>query len=118
MTLLEVMLVVVVMGIVAAITVPSLVTPVQAADPIGQVVRSARALAIARGEVLRLSITPSGSWSLDAATGTVDSGRGVAGAGAVELSITPTGRCVPVVVLPASWGGWDAARCRLTPSSS
>ena len=97
-TVIEVIVVLVLMAIAAALVAPAFVTPKGRAAAITEVLGQARALAIRRAETMELHIEPSWAWRLDGtasqqtgpvATGTLKS----APAAALTLSFSPLGSC-------------------------
>ncbi len=114
MTLVELVVVLSLVGLVAAVTLPAIVTPSEPRG-FGQVVRDGRALAVARAQSLRLTITATGAWSLVALDSILATGSVASWTLPVELELTPTGACLPRAELPASWRAWDAVQCEAHP---
>ena len=103
-TLLELLVVLVLMGISAAIVVPALQPPVELrSDSAAAVVERARRAAIARGEPVRLRIETDGVWALVSLRegDPIGSGRSSAAhkpnaaATAIDLRIDAMGSCTP-----------------------
>lgn len=115
MTLMEVVVVLVILGISTALVTPALL-PVRAPDAtLDDVIAGARATAIARAQRLQLTVGVTGSWSLGAPGGEVVASGSLATTGGqpLRLELSPLGTCVARSGLPVSW---DAARCRAAAS--
>lgn len=111
MTLIEIVVAMSMLGLVAAVVLPSLVVPPTEPASIGQVVRNARGRAIARAQPLVLDVAASGRWQLRTEGGAaVDSGA-IASAFAVAFNLSPAGHCRIATPMPAQWQSWDVARC-------
>lgn len=111
MTLIEIVVAMSMLGLVAAVVLPSFVLPPTEPASIGQVVRNARGRAIARSQPLVLDVAASGHWHLRTDGGvSVDSGA-IPTADAVAINLSPAGHCRVVTPLPAHWLSWDVARC-------
>ena len=113
-TLIEVIVVLVLMALAAALVAPAFVAPPDRTTAIARVIGHARAVAIRRAEAVELRIEPSGAWSLDGvasaqagalATGTIAPAPRVA----ITLLFSPLGSCAPDVVTAS------AASLRLDP---
>lgn len=117
MTLLEVLVVMAVLGLVTAVVLPALVVPPTEPAGIGQVVRRARGLAIARAQTLRLTVAPDGRWVVRDDAFAIDSGA-ITAPGRIELWFSPAGHCRLASALPASWTAWDVTRCHATERAS
>jgi type II secretory pathway pseudopilin PulG len=115
-TLLELVAVLFVLGMGAALVLPSFVLPAAPEATVDRLVEGARERAIARAQALTLAVGRDGRWTL--ATGTpdeapVDTGHlAVAPAADVRVLVSPLGACVLVAPVAARLGDWDAARCR------
>ncbi len=117
MTLMEVVVVLVILGISTALVTPALL-PVRTPDAtLDDVIAGARATAIARAQRLQLTVGVTGSWSLGAPGGEVVASGSLATTGGqpLRLELSPLGTCVARSGLPVSW---DAARCRAAASVS
>jgi prepilin-type N-terminal cleavage/methylation domain-containing protein len=112
MTLIEVVVALAVVGVVAAITVPSLVVPSLEPAGVGQVVRNARVIAIARAQTVRLSVGTTGAWEVSAGSGESLASGITPGVPTIGMTFSPSGSCVLTSPLPSGWASWDAARCR------
>lgn len=111
MTLIEIVVAMSVLGLVAAVVLPSLVVPPAEPVSIGHVVRSARGHAIARAQPLVLDVAASGRWQLRTEGGAaVDSGA-IDAAFAVAFRLSPAGHCRVATPMPSAWQSWDVARC-------
>src|SRR5947209_11990916 len=64
-TLVEMLVVLILMGLAAALVAPALLVPHHHASTLNDVVAGAREAAARRGEVLSLSIEPTGLWRLE-----------------------------------------------------
>ena len=117
LTLLEMVVALVLLGVVLALSVPALVPPrVGSADPLQQLLDTARRTAIRRAESLSLAVDADGRWVIasadPSAPETVRSGRlDRSPVAALRVTISPLGAC-------ATDGGARAApviepvRCR------
>ncbi|MEO7521223.1 MAG: prepilin-type N-terminal cleavage/methylation domain-containing protein [Gemmatimonas sp.] len=132
-TLLELLVVLVLMGVSAAVVLPVLEPPRQArSDDETAVIAAARHAAIRRGEPVRLRIEKDGVWALVSLRegNTIGSGRvpldnahrSSERSGTVDLRIDAMGTCVPSAI---SVGNADVAsalfdplRCRFKRESS
>lgn len=113
-TLLELVVVLLVLGVSAAFVLPALTTPTPRAAAVADVVRAARATAIARAQPLRLRIAADGSWSLASpsrAEPRVTRGQLAQPTDAVTVELSPVGVCTLSPPVPAALHGWDAALC-------
>lgn len=114
LTLVEVVAVLVVMGLTAALVVPSLAPPRPGQATLEHVIEASRATAIARSQLLSLRVDREGAWVLAGTPGgaVVREGRLPHSPGrALALQFSPLGSCTPDgPPLPA----WDAARCATT----
>lgn len=115
-TLLELLVTLVLMGIVATLVVPSLSPPREGGATLGAVVRAARGAAIARGQLLSLTVQANGAWAVhplppDDAQVLLGGQLDAAPASALRLQLTPMGTCLAASPLPPAFGGWDAAGC-------
>ncbi len=115
-TLVELLVALSLMGVVAALVLPSFSRPHDEGTPIGDVVRAARGAAIARAQLLSLTVKANGSWSVhplppdDSLTilgGQLDRPT----TAPFQLQLTPLGACLATTPLPADFRGWDAAGC-------
>lgn len=97
-TLVEILVVLIMMGLAAALVAPALLGPRHHAASVNDLVASARAAAARRGEVLYLSIEPTGRWRLEGGANPLE---GTLAAGRVEpflaapvtLIVSPLGSC-------------------------
>lgn len=116
MTLVELLVALSLMGVVAALVLPSFSRPPHGGAPIGDVVRAARGSAIARAQLLSLTVQANGTWSVHPLPPeeslTILGGRlDRSPSAAFQLQFTPLGACLPATPLPADFRGWDAAGC-------
>ena len=119
-TLLELLVVLVLLGLGAALVLPSLRLPARAPGEDAPLER-ARATAIRRGEAVRLSVNPTGDWTVRA---TADTGGAILLSGTAAASpavsevqstvITALGTCLPERAQSTGTGAWDPARCAVT----
>ena len=101
-TLIEVLVVLVVMGLAAALVAPAFLPRRSDPDGVVGLVRQARTAAIRRAEEISLRIEASGAWRLDAAAslqaGAIATGRiSSPPPAAVTLVFSPLGSCSPDV---------------------
>ncbi len=97
-TLVEILVVLIMMGLAAALVAPALLAPHHHASTLNDVVAGAREAAARRGEVLYLSIEPTGRWRLEGGANPLE---GTLAAGRVEpfvavpvtLIVSPLGSC-------------------------
>jgi prepilin-type N-terminal cleavage/methylation domain-containing protein len=114
-TLLELAVVLVLLGVMAAVVLPPLVTPAPRTATLSDVVRAARAAALARAQTLQLTVTGSGRWHLHAlapADGDTVAAGVLADAPPLQLQLTPLGACLLTAPVPPALAHWDAAACR------
>lgn len=116
MTLVELLVALSLMGVVAALVLPAFSRPKDEGTPIGDVVRAARGSAIARAQLLSLTVKANGSWSVHPLPPddslTILAGRlDRAPTASFQLQLTPLGACLAATPLPADFRGWDAAGC-------
>jgi prepilin-type N-terminal cleavage/methylation domain-containing protein len=120
-TLIEVLVVLVLLGLSAALAVPALLPPRRAQSGAQRVIAQAREIAVLRGEVVYLRVEPSGEWTISAGggtegarlEGTLARGRmAPLASAALTLRVAPVGSCAfdmqslttgaaPAVDLPA-----------------
>ncbi len=97
-TLVEVLVVLVLVGLLVALTAPALLPPEPEAAPTAELLRDARRLAARRSETVFLRVAPDGSWSLEGSSsrdaGPLARGRlaELAGPG-FTLEVSPLGTC-------------------------
>jgi prepilin-type N-terminal cleavage/methylation domain-containing protein len=97
-TLVEILVVLILMGLAAALVAPALVAPHHRAATLKDLVASAREAAARRGEVVYLTIEPTGQWRLEGGANPLE---GTLAAGRVEpfltapvtLMVSPLGSC-------------------------
>lgn len=97
-TLLELLIVLTLMGVAAALVAPALVRPTAAPAPAGrEIVNRARQQAIRRGEPLRVSLRANGEWVLTAQRdgAVVDSGHAKDSLLPSDLLLDALGGCIP-----------------------
>jgi prepilin-type N-terminal cleavage/methylation domain-containing protein len=101
-TLLEILVVLVLLGLSAALAVPVLSGAPRRAAPLRDLVARARETAIERGEVVYLRLEPDGAWSIEGGAGTATAVReGVLARGRIAspvatpttLRVAPLGSC-------------------------
>ena len=97
-TLVEMLVVLILMGLAAALVAPVLLAPHHHAATLSDLVASAREAAARRGEVLHLTIEPTGQWRLEGGAnpleGTLAAGRLEPFLAApVTLIVSPLGSC-------------------------
>lgn len=99
-TLVELLVVLILMGIMAGLVVPSIISPRESDDPASQVrelLRSASAAAVKRGEVVQLSLASTGQWELIGTASSppdeIASGRLKSSGPAMTLLFSPLGTC-------------------------
>jgi prepilin-type N-terminal cleavage/methylation domain-containing protein len=111
-TLLELLVVLVLLGLSAAFVLPTLRLPEPSTGAVSPVER-ARAVAVRRGESVRLVQNAEGAWSVRATTDTLGvillAGTGGAGP-AQSLVISAIGACLPDGAA-AGVQAWDPVRC-------
>lgn len=112
-TLVEVVVVLVIIGVVSALSLPALLVPRPTPVDVGHVVRVARDAAILRAQPLDLAVTPTGAWRIETSRGdVVTEGRlDDPIADSLRVAVGATGTCMLVTPLPSTWSAWDAARC-------
>ncbi len=114
-TLVEVIVVLGVLAMGAALTIPAITRAPEEPASLGQLVRDARRTAIARAQPLELRVDASGSWTLTSVregqplvNGTLDESVPIRSA---SIVFSASGACVLRTALPPEWASWDAARC-------
>jgi prepilin-type N-terminal cleavage/methylation domain-containing protein len=119
-TLLELLVVLVLLGLSAAVVVPSFRLPAATA-PESALLR-ARALAVRRGESVRLATDRDGRWLVVATAdteGTIllagDGGAASASGAAGSVVISALGLCQPEGHSAAGTPAWDPMRCAVSP---
>jgi len=99
-TLLELLVVLILLGLSAAIVLPSLVTPHSDMTPLRELIAETQRVAAERGEVLYLHIDAGGTWQLGGAgalEGSLGHGRLPQSPGPLTLIVSPLGSCAPDV---------------------
>lgn len=97
-TLVELLVVFVLVGLLAALTAPALLPPEPESSPVAELLRDARRLAARRSETVFLRVAPDGAWTLEGsssrAAGPLARGRlaDLAGPG-FRLEVSPLGTC-------------------------
>jgi prepilin-type N-terminal cleavage/methylation domain-containing protein len=98
-TLVEVIVVLVLLTLAAAVVAPSLFRPHAEASELASLVRSARDAAVRRGETIHLRIDHSGAWQAmtegSPPTELLMAGRLSDSRGAVDILFSPLGTCAP-----------------------
>lgn len=99
-TLVEILVVLILMGIMTGLVLPSIITPRESDDPASQMrelIRSASAAAVKRGEVVQLSLASTGEWELVGIASSppdeIASGRLKSSGAAMMLLFSPLGTC-------------------------
>jgi prepilin-type N-terminal cleavage/methylation domain-containing protein len=125
LTLLEMVVVLVLLGIALSLSVPSLVpSRAGADDPLQRVLDTARRTAVRRAETLSVGIEANGRWSIEASDSddpeTVLSGQlERTPAPALRVLVSPLGACWIEPRTPIDPAlGLDPVRCRLSGASS
>ena len=129
LTLLELVVVLVLLGLALALSIPALVSPAGGAvDPLQAVVEGARRQAVRRAESLSLVVRPDGGWVLLAgerqAHETLLSGRleGIPPTAVLRVRISPLGACWPEPDGAQDGAGgraaFDPVRCRFAGAPS
>ena len=96
-TLIEVVVVLMLIGLAAALALPALLRPQAAESGLKTLVVNARETAIRRGETVFLRIGASGEWRIDGSSGGSDSllmGHIEPFSAPLTLLVTPTGTCM------------------------
>jgi prepilin-type N-terminal cleavage/methylation domain-containing protein len=117
-TLLELLVVLVMLGLAAAFVLPVLQRPLKSSDE-RTVLERARAVAVRRGESVRLEFDASGAWTVRATADTTGavllSGQAstTASDGGLARStlISALGACLPEGAAVLGGGAWDPTRC-------
>jgi prepilin-type N-terminal cleavage/methylation domain-containing protein len=101
-TLVEILVVLILMGLIAGLVAPALIAPRTNDDPASRVrelVRSSRVVAIRRGELVRLSLRPTGYWEVvgmaSAPPDVIARGRLDTSGLGMTLLFSPLGTCSP-----------------------
>ena len=98
LTLIEILVVLILMGLAAVLVAPVLLPPHHDQSALNALLGSAREIAARRGEVVYLHIDPTGHWRMEAGAnpraGTLATGRVPAFLGApATLMVSPLGSC-------------------------
>jgi len=115
-TLLELLVVLVLLGLAAAVILPSIRFPSRTGE--GAPIARARAVAVRRGESVRLTVGETGVWSVVATADTAGvillagPGDRPSGPGAARsVVISALGLCMPEGPAAVGTPPWDPARC-------
>lgn len=112
-TLLELLVVLVLLGLAAAFVLPTLRLPVRATDAATALER-ARAIAVRRGEAVRLEHDAAGAWTVRATADTTGAIllAGISGAASPHsMVISALGACLPEGSVAVGTRAWDPVRC-------
>ena len=112
-TLLELLVVLVLLGLSAAFVLPTLRLPAPATGGATAVAR-ARAVAVRRGESVRLLVDAAGAWTVRATADTLGTIllAGISTAGhAHSVVISALGTCLPEGAAAVGTPAWDPVRC-------
>ena len=107
MTLLELVVALVLMGMAAGLVLPAIATPPASEPDFDSVLRASRTSAIGRAQQLTLTVDGSGRWVLRSHESALDSGIVRGASSPMTMAISALGQCV---VLRGE-ATWDAARC-------
>ena len=118
LTLLEILVVLVLLGLAFALAAPSFFTTRAPDAGVQRVVDTARQAAVRRAEALTLTLHPDGQWQVERTDGSsrqpVSSGTfGRAHASSLQIRISPLGACMLVESTPLPPFVIDPVRCRL-----
>jgi prepilin-type N-terminal cleavage/methylation domain-containing protein len=97
-TLIELIVVLAILSLAAAVTLPALLRPRSGTTPVQTVIEGARDAAARRGETVYLRIDPSGTWRMEGAGSPLET-DGVAGriapiaSAPLTLLVAPAGSC-------------------------
>jgi prepilin-type N-terminal cleavage/methylation domain-containing protein len=111
-TLVELLVVLVIVGLATTVVVPAVRVPEAAAASQEDPLRVAQRLAVQRGEALALTVQADGPWVVTRSAqpdDTISTGRSAPSV-VGTMSILPTGACLPVA-LSATRGAWDPISC-------
>jgi prepilin-type N-terminal cleavage/methylation domain-containing protein len=111
-TLLEQLVVLVLLGVGAAIVAPMFRLPAPSASS-STPIEKARALAVRRGEAMRLEAAGRTGWAVRATSDTSDSVllTGSSAAPPRRMLISALGACLPEGAAASGDAAWDPARC-------
>jgi type II secretory pathway pseudopilin PulG len=113
-TFLELVVVLTLLGITAAVVLPSFVLARPSVPTLDMVAQHARSRAIARAQSLELAIGVDGRWRLATMPDRgqhIDSGAMEPQGVALAIEVSPVGRCALRAGSPTLVRSWDAARC-------
>ena len=121
-TLLELIVVIVLLGLVLAIAAPSLIAPKPSRESeLATVLGTARRAAILRGEPVTLSFDDAGAWRIDAdanaGASPIASGKLVSPPGQLRVRVSVIGTCVGEPSANSANVDWNAVDCRLAPAN-
>ncbi|MDQ3674410.1 MAG: prepilin-type N-terminal cleavage/methylation domain-containing protein [Gemmatimonadota bacterium] len=127
-TLVEILVVLILMGLMAGLVAPAVIPPRAPEDPtfrLRELLRSSRNAAVKRGEVVRLSLHPTGEWEVvgmaSAPPDVIEDGRLEVVTGLrMTLLFSPLGTCSPDFLSEATTAalGFDPLVCDFRPPSA
>jgi hypothetical protein len=122
-TLLELMVVLVLLGLVLAVVAPAFIVPAAAStSDLASSLATARRAAVLRGEPVTLTVDDTGAWRVDGDASptapAIAMGRLASTVGRLRVRFSPLGTCVPEPVDRARVADWNALGCSLTSSGS
>ena len=114
LTLIEVVVVLVVLGLAAALVAPAVRSSAEPDEDLANVLAAARETAVRRAERIYLSVDGRGAWQIRASTDTasIATGRFRDGTAQLRVRVSPLGACFSEGV---GIRGLDAASCTLVP---
>jgi prepilin-type N-terminal cleavage/methylation domain-containing protein len=122
-TLLELVIVIVILGLILALVAPSMMTPASKPESeLGMVLETARRAAVVRAQPVTLSIDASGAWRVDADVNpsptSISSGTLGTPIGALRVHVSAMGTCVGEPSETATTINWNALDCRPAQAES
>lgn len=118
-TLVELLVVLVIVGLATAVVAPAVRGPAEAGVTAEDPLRTAQQLAVQRGESVTLSLLSDGSWVATRSAqpdDTIRHGRSTPTLTGT-LAMLPSGACLPVTLADAR-GAWDPIGCRWQAGAS
>jgi prepilin-type N-terminal cleavage/methylation domain-containing protein len=112
-TLVELLVVLVIVGLATTVVVPAVRGPAEAAVTTEDPLRTAQQLAVQRGEAVTLALASDGRWAATRSAqpdDTIRQGRATPTLTGT-LAMLPSGACLPVALVDAR-GAWDPIGCR------
>jgi len=120
-TLLELIVVLVLLGLVLAVAAPAFIVPATTStSDLGSALVTARRAAVVRGEPVTLTVDDAGAWRVDGDASptapSIATGRLGSTVGRLRVRVSPLGTCVPDPLGGAHAADWNAVGCSVASS--